>query len=178
MSKNHVIASQCAHWRGNPPDFRTFSFQNLHILLLFRGSPHQSADWFAMTVFLGLFLQSEASPAWGSLLFSVGDDNCFTWCPFPFFAYWTDISPSLIRPFGAPSPRGKAFLASLFEGGGPEGRRECGWLVLHCTSILRHSPCHGLCRDSPLNEGDKASHPPASYGCGNKKSHPDKVRVR
>ena len=38
-----VIARQCAHCRGNPT-----SWQVLPVLV---GSPHQSADWFAMTVF-------------------------------------------------------------------------------------------------------------------------------
>ena len=54
VSKNRVIARSSAHWRGNPPDFETFLFQNIHILLLFRGLPHQRARWFAMTV--GFFM--------------------------------------------------------------------------------------------------------------------------
>ena len=37
--KKYVIPSQCAHWRGNPPNIA-----DAH-----RRSPHQSADWFAMT---------------------------------------------------------------------------------------------------------------------------------
>ena len=28
VSKNRVIPSQCAHWRGNLPDFRTFISHN------------------------------------------------------------------------------------------------------------------------------------------------------
>ena len=38
-----------AVWRGNLLDFRTFISDNRQIFLLFRGLPHQSADWFAMT---------------------------------------------------------------------------------------------------------------------------------
>ena len=34
---------------GIPPKFATFSTQKTQISLKFRGSPHQSADWFAMT---------------------------------------------------------------------------------------------------------------------------------
>jgi hypothetical protein len=37
--------------RGNLPDFRTFLFENPGYFALFGGSPHQSADWFAMTTF-------------------------------------------------------------------------------------------------------------------------------
>ena len=36
-----VIPSQCAHWRGNPTMWQ--------VLPDFVGSPHQFADWFAMT---------------------------------------------------------------------------------------------------------------------------------
>ena len=46
VSKTRVIASQLASWRGNLLDFQ---FQNRKFFPLFRGSPHQSADWFTMT---------------------------------------------------------------------------------------------------------------------------------
>ena len=41
-----VIASQCAHWRGNLPDFQSF--------LVYPGDCHTSdlGHWFAMTAFL------------------------------------------------------------------------------------------------------------------------------
>ena len=61
-----VIASQCAHWRGNPPVERgqvTITTKNRatpilpgafrYIFPLTGGLPHQSADWFAMTGNLG-----------------------------------------------------------------------------------------------------------------------------
>ena len=59
---NAVIASQCAHWRGNPPDewnqvaITTKNRNNPHfsgairyIFPLTGGLPHQCAHWFAMT---------------------------------------------------------------------------------------------------------------------------------
>ena len=71
LSKNHVIASQCAHWRGNLPDFQTFPYRNCSFLLLFRGSPHQPAGWFAMTFhFRGFFDTLSRRPDGRRLLFS------------------------------------------------------------------------------------------------------------
>ena len=35
MSKNHVIASQCAHWRGNPPGFQNIFFLKSRVLTSF-----------------------------------------------------------------------------------------------------------------------------------------------
>ena len=56
VSKKGVIASQCAHWRGNPLDFQTFTVDIWAFIAIIRGSPHQSEDWFAMTcVILGFF---------------------------------------------------------------------------------------------------------------------------
>ena len=60
-----VIASQCVHWRGNPPVRRNpvvITTKNVNspalvdtyrnIVRLTGGLPHQSADWFAMTAFI------------------------------------------------------------------------------------------------------------------------------
>ena len=55
LSKNHVIASQCSHWRGNPPDIQIFSILNQQLLRSAGGFPHQSADWFGMTPYLSDF---------------------------------------------------------------------------------------------------------------------------
>ena len=46
-----VIASQCAHWRGNPFPLCTGGFDGnaQKTQPLENGLPHQSADWFAMT---------------------------------------------------------------------------------------------------------------------------------
>ena len=38
---NTVIASQCAHWRGNPPDFQTFFVKNTIDTGKIRRLPHQ-----------------------------------------------------------------------------------------------------------------------------------------
>ena len=48
--KDTVIASQCAHWRGNPPDFQTFIVKNT-IDTGKIGDCHTSdiGHWFAMT---------------------------------------------------------------------------------------------------------------------------------
>jgi len=46
--KECVIASQCAHWRGNPVNFRSILGDIPQIRW---GSPHQPAGWFAMTAF-------------------------------------------------------------------------------------------------------------------------------
>ena len=43
---------------GNPVDFRTFSVDNPAFFALSTGSPHQSADWFAMTCFFLWFLDT------------------------------------------------------------------------------------------------------------------------
>ena len=50
-----VIASQCAHWRGNPFPLCTGGFDGnaQKTQPLENGLPHQSADWFAMTVVVG-----------------------------------------------------------------------------------------------------------------------------
>ena len=58
LSKNRVIASQCSHWRGNPPDFQTFSSLNHRFLRSTGGFPHQSADWFGMTTYLSDFFDT------------------------------------------------------------------------------------------------------------------------
>ena len=62
LSKNRVIASQCSHWRGNPPDFQTFSSLNHRFLRSTGGFPHQSADWFGMTTYLSDFFDTLTSP--------------------------------------------------------------------------------------------------------------------
>ena len=49
VSKKECHCEEGAARRGNLPDFRTFSFGNPRLFVLFRRSPHQSADWFAMT---------------------------------------------------------------------------------------------------------------------------------
>ena len=48
LSKNHVIASQCSHWRGNPPDIQIFSILNQQLLRSTGGFPHQSAIYYGM----------------------------------------------------------------------------------------------------------------------------------
>ena len=58
LSKNHVIASQCSHWRGNPPDIQIFSILNQQLLRSTGGFPHQSADWFGMTPYLSDFFDT------------------------------------------------------------------------------------------------------------------------
>ena len=67
LSKNHVIARQCAHCRGNPPDFQTFWILNRQCLLLTGGFPHQSEDWFGMTCYLWSFFDTLQLPRRGSL---------------------------------------------------------------------------------------------------------------
>ena len=58
LSKNHVIARQCAHCRGNPPDFQIFWFLNRQFLRSTGGFPHQSEDWFGMTCYLWGFFDT------------------------------------------------------------------------------------------------------------------------
>ena len=43
---------------GNPVEFRTFLVDYPALFALFTGSPHQSADWFAMTCFFLRFLDN------------------------------------------------------------------------------------------------------------------------
>ena len=64
LSKNRVIASQCSHWRGNPPDFQTFSSLNHRFLRSTGGFPHQSADWFGMTTYLSDFFGAQWAAHW------------------------------------------------------------------------------------------------------------------
>ena len=68
--KRGVIASRCAHWRGNLPDFQTFLVDNRPFYALFWESPHQSADWFAMTcVILGFSDNLKPAGSSGGLLY-------------------------------------------------------------------------------------------------------------
>ena len=56
--KSGVIPSQCAHWRGNPPVFRTFLLKKWTLSLCL-GDCHTSdiGHWFAMT---GILTRSHA----------------------------------------------------------------------------------------------------------------------
>ena len=53
LLKNHVIARQCAHCRGNPPDFQTSTLGNLGFYA-YPGDCHTSdiGHWFAMTLYI------------------------------------------------------------------------------------------------------------------------------
>ena len=77
LSKNRVIASQCSHWRGNPPDFQTFSSLNHRFLRSTGGFPHQSADWFGMTTYLSDFFDTlKGSPSYGRGAFEAVEKPC------------------------------------------------------------------------------------------------------
>ena len=113
VSKKGVIASQCAHWRGNLPDFRTFSVCKSAFYALFRRSPHQSEDWFAMTyLFLGLSTVWERHRFCGAVLIFCGRCRADGCCgpAAPAFRRWTGgIGPRLRIPPPAgrsrPGPR-------------------------------------------------------------------------
>ena len=78
LSKNRVIASQCSHWRGNPPDFQTFSSLNHRFLRSTGGFPHQSADWFGMTTYLSDFFDTLKEPSIARLPVLYGKNLAYT----------------------------------------------------------------------------------------------------
>ena len=62
LNRTNVIASQCSHWRGNPPDFQTSTLGNLGFYA-YPGDCHTSdiGHWFAMTLYILAILTHRGS---------------------------------------------------------------------------------------------------------------------
>ena len=125
--KNHVIASQCSHWRGNPPDIQIFSILNQQLLRSTGGFPHQSAIYYGMIAtgnhhyFNSLrgapLVRNDSSSIWALCLFETapfsleirvksGRPMAAPTCS---FVDSQKIVCDLIRLFEPPSPEGKAW---------------------------------------------------------------------